>query len=417
MACAMDEGFWITMYRDVLLRNLQSLLPYSEPDTNGTVARISTIIETIGSRDRRYPQRAMKTLMGFVEEFGTTCSDDTLMTFNNLITDMQGTESIMSADVLWKIQSVYRERDVDCREVEEIDRFVFDMLFCARNFFVFDDDYENRPTLYDLRENNATFSRQAVDRYYLNPTPSRIPTHASIALVYWKLQIQFSLATSTKTGKPNSEESTNVTNVAKETASSAIQAMQRSKQRSHFRIGEMFTRTIRPYGSPCGGNFKLYSMRVRTTQAQVDNLKQLLRYDGYEEPNAYFEAVSSVLMSTSTRESVCTRHLTRDVYAGRGVPVLLEFDTELVQKQYYFIHPDQVLAAGYKDSEKKLSCPREAPGEEDEVLVIPGLLIRYIHMQKMKWGIHEGYKIRAEFVSIAPDNLDPLVMTNGQLSS
>lgn len=395
MTCHINHRFWDTLYRDVVLLQLSGCVDASDESKTYVNSRISIIITSIkdGTKDVNQPQRTLDTLLRFVTEFkGEDVEYQhgyTLRKFEGLITDMQGTVSIESANILWEIQQVYnrikQKSSDDLTAIYAIDKFVTELLFCASDGFVGLSTRDGQigethsyPSLAKLRECEATFSRDTIYRYF-RQTPHRIPIQASIALVFWKHQIKF--------GK-----------VA--TAHSELQAMQRSNDSSRFKVGEKFVRIIRPYGDLCRYK-KLYSMRTRTTQEQVDFFESKLTY-------GWHEAVSSVLMATSTNEEYCSEHVTLDKYEGRGIPVLLEFDTTLVRNKRYFIHVDEVMKSGSETVSFSL------PDGENEVLILPGLLIRYLSMEAMTWGDHKGYKIKAQFISISPDNLEPTVVINSQ---
>ena len=419
MTCTMNLTFWDAMYRNVVLNELDDCIQHiDEPDSgelNSTElyktykmsnARILIMIEGIKisekgnvvvqhktNPDNR--QRTLDSLLGYMEEFKTKgIKRDIINRISSLIIDMQGTESIESANMLWDIQQVYKDGrngdEEDKIAIEAIDKFVYELLFCACRGFC-----KKKTTVYpsftELKENKATFSREAVYRQYETTPALRTPIQASIALVFWKYQIEFGRVI---------------------TAHSEIQDMQRSNDKIYYRIGERFVRTLAPYGSLCVANQKLYSMRTRTTPEQVKKLKSLLRYDG-STSHAYYEAFSSVLMATSTDNFFCTEHVQRDEYEGRGIPVMIEFDTSLVHNKRYFIYPDELLVTTDSKVQSGLYRPIALLGGEAEILVLPGLLIRYLHMEKMKWGKHEGYKIHAEFVGFPADDLQPEVMTNG----
>lgn len=311
---------------------------------------------------------------------------------NGLITDMQGMESIESADILWDIAQEYNHTTThyDRKPENAITAFIHQILFCAGVSF----SGAEYMTFADMRRYGATFSREAVSRYFKVPPPANIPIGSSIILIFWKMQISFGYCPSTNIGRY---------------AHSEIQNMQKSSDPVKFKIGERFANMLRPYADVCG-KVVLYSMRVRSTPKQMENLESLIMEAAYDDSDANM-AFSSALMATSTSDTYCTSHIGMGWRNRGGLPVLLELDTSLIQDKRYFIHVNHLLTDGYVDDAKTYGLP---PKNESEILVLPGLLIRYHCIEEMRWGYHDGYKVEAQFIDTAPKNVMPQVILNSR---
>jgi len=404
MTCAMDARFWDSIYRHVVFETLTDFL-YADyggidprRDHGELLGDIDSLLESL---DDRY--EILKNMIAFVEYFRldetgsinmTTLTDDdrlrdsTVHVIDGLIADMQGTESISSLSVLSQIQSVYEgaaSRATGSHwphaAAEEMDSFVFRVLFYGKKKYI--------PTLHDLIQNHATFSRQAVDRYFRTAPPRRIPIAACIALVYWKHQV----------------------NLPPYGGITTTRQLERSWIEENVKISEKFAKTIRPYAGLCGANVnKLYSFIGETDVEQEEQFKKrIYRKRGH----ASYEAILKGLLDTHTDEARCIQQglSPRTTRRLGNVPVLFEYDTSLVQQLRHFIDLDQLigrLGAGGVIPDPRKEVVRHA--RYHHVMVIPGLVVRYLDMQKKLFqeGFQEGqegYKITAEF-DIAGDNAD-----------
>ena len=168
-----QDMFWFTVYRDILLNELRSFSAavrrHADPDTNGyelfqSIAEFTTILDTHSDMHR---SEAVLFLMNLQFEFDhvqyhDTKTSDVLAHMKNLLYDLTGSHNMNDIRFFCDLRDTFYRSSV-CEEAETLDTYIIQKMFFATGMSRL---HEHGLTLPYLALKNATFSDEAISRFY-----------------------------------------------------------------------------------------------------------------------------------------------------------------------------------------------------------------------------------------------------------
>lgn len=359
--------FWGKIYRTVLINELRRFGSNPvEPDENirryqphrptpAMIVRCDVGIIELADATR---DQARVWVRAFILEFDDRANSScwqchhrtVIICLENVLHDIEGTETLENLSLFSDMRAIYLN---DASILRKFDEYVIRILFFGNKSF------DKDTTMLDLENSNALFSKEAIYRFFhrhnLEYAQER-SLAACFALIWWKFNMDFITTSNYK----------------------EVQRIQNSDDANEASMGMRFTELIREFAESLPDRRRLYSMRKRCTQVQVDYLQTSI--DNGVNPSS----MSHALLATSVHEICCSNHMGSghdEIY--ETVPVMLSIDIKSIRDKPMFVEVDNII----NTYGMNMCCS----AKEYEVLVLPGSRLTYTRIrQDMEYASYDA---------------------------
>jgi hypothetical protein len=378
------DVFWDTIYRSVFLTQLHQFSSTAFEPTPDMRARCDiAIIEFVNATRAE----ARSWIHAFIADFKDIqhtpkCNPAPIVTLlRGILHDIDGTESLDCLKLFFDMRTMYINSNA-CF-LCEFDEHMKNILFHGK--------LDLNTTMSDIWNSTALFSKDAIYRFFHSNNLDYIQErslNSCFALVWWKWNMKFVVTS-------NYQE---------------LQRIQNSDDANEASLGHSFVEMIREFAGPLEPMYpkrrRLYSMRKRCTQEQVDFISTSLG-NGHHP-----SSVSNALLATSLHESSCANHMNsgkEETY--ETVPVMLQIDIREVRDQPHFVCVDHLI------NPYGMGCSNT----EFEVLVLPGLQLIFEQItHELDYNTIDSYRsgvyLWAKLIEKSQTSLAKCILLNNGIS-